>query len=141
MQFNSGLELFDDNKKVVIADRNKLPAYNGFNLYHVRPMNEVITITSSNDRDRVVWNDEQGTVTIRHHLRCYPQVTLFNEGGEKMNPTIVINDSTHFTMDTEGFKPEGEWTCMVVYGSEYGDFQEITTEIGTYVEQDRKSVV
>ena len=134
MQFNSGLELFDDSKKVVIAHRNKLPAYNGFNLYHVRPMSEVIAITSSNDRDRVVWNDD-GTVTIRHHLRCYPQVTIFNEGGEKISPTVTINDSTHFTLDTEGVKPTGEWTCMVVYGSEYGDFQEITTELGTYVEQ------
>ena len=134
MLLNSGMGLFDDKKRVVIADRNKLPAYNGFNLYHVRPMSEVIAITAQNNGDKIMWG-EDGCVTVRHHLNCYPQVTLFDEGGEAMSATLTVIDSFHFKLYTDGVKPEGEWTCMVVYGSQYGDFSEISTDMGDYVSQ------
>ena len=70
--------------------------------------------------------------TVSHTMNCFPVVTVINSSGEQVYPKITIVDGQTFTMDFEcamSIPESSPWTCVITYGSEYGNSEVIATEL------------
>lgn len=119
----SSLSFFDPSKQLVVSRDNRLPALDGSSLTCVKPSSVKIWFTTENS-DSVIWDEGHEVATVAHGLGCFPIVSVFDEEGEQLFPTVTLIDGLSFTMDfgEEVYIPSGHPCCCVVgYQSDYGD--------------------
>ena len=129
--------VFDPNKHIVIADNNRLPAYDGSRLYGVRPMSMKIEVPGEDVPDRIQWNDDKSGLVLTHGMGCYPIVTVLNSESQIVSPETTYISESELSLDF-GFPisiPAGSnWLCLLTYGCRFGEDMAVISDGIEYVE-------
>ena len=86
-------------------------------------MSEKIKFTTA-DTEKVSWNSAHTTATFTHSLDCVPVVMVLTDEGTQTFPRLSVLSASTFSLefDTEvSIQPDRPWTCVVMYGVQYGD--------------------
>ena len=138
MRLNS-IRLFDPSKEVVVAKDQRLPVYDGSALLNVKPANTKILFTSDNS-EYVIWDEDYQVAEFSHGLHCIPHVSFWDSTGDQVFPNISMTDGTSFLADfgqPVTIPSNAPWTCVIDYGSEYGDNEVIADEMASNLAQSR----
>ena len=118
------ISFFNGKKEVVISEDNGFEKpLDGQKLYNVKPPFYVIDFTSSNQDGVVVWSNDNTEATFTHALNCYPIVTVYDSGGELVQPVVTLLSGNSFKLsfyekNVVGSEP---WHCVINYGGAYGE--------------------
>ena len=116
--------VFDPSKSIVVAESNRLPAYDGSRLYNIKPSSMKMDISTTDVQGSITWNSGHTQVTITHSMHCYPIVTVLNGDSQIVTVDVTYSSADAFVIDfgVEMSIPQNEpWTCLMTYGCGYGD--------------------
>ena len=128
----NSLTFFDNTKELVIAQNGVLPIYNGMRLQNVKPANTKFSFYTANNSHLSWLENGHQKCEVTHTMNCYPIVSVLNNLGEQLYPTINVVDGQTFTMDFGcelEISQDAPWICIITYASEYGNAEIIATEL------------
>lgn len=135
--------LFDGSREYVIADKGVLPLYDGSKLVNVKPASTKIFFTSENS-EYVIWDQDKESAVFSHGLNCVPVVTVWDSDGLQLSPEITMLGPTSFRVDF-GYElrivEEHPWYCVINYGGEYGDEDDINDSLASSLAQAQENAI
>ena len=136
--------VFDPSKSIVVAESNRLPAYDGSQLYNIRPSSMKMDVSTTDVQGSVQWNSGHTQVTLTHSMHCYPIVTALNGDSQivAVDVTYASEDSVVVDFGVEMSIAQNEpWVFLFTYGCQFGEQTAVISDGVEYVESYPQSPV
>lgn len=128
-------KFFDSNKRVAVTNNNILNAYDGSNLFNLKPVTQRVDMVGGTNSQNVTWNENNSIATVTHSLNCIPVVACYDENSVQVQPNVQIMNATSFALYFQANMLNKSLYCIISYGTEYGEPTVITSTLNSYIQQ------